>query len=436
MTVPIDFDLTLPTFRLEGGASLRHHVVRGWVWGPDGDAEVIASRATPVDVVPWQIVRRTLDRPLLRHYLPPFRRSGRGLDPRVPTVLVVHALTGDCRAGEWWAPLIGPDRPIDPRRVRVVCLNLLGSCYGTSGPADAGFPTAEADVDGPVGSELPATVTTWDQARSILLALDALGVQNVHLAVGGSLGGMVVMSLAALDPDRFERVMPIAATDAASSWLIAWNHVARQAVLADPRFPEDVSSGLSLARQIAMITYRDEPSFERNQGRMQHGGAWRPHGTYKMQSYLEHQGRKLTARFDGRSYVALIGAMDHHDLSRPPPPPAACERWRHSEAFGAPSLGWGMARIRASVLAVGIDTDRLYDPTQSYRIAEKLSEHGVHAQYREVTSVHGHDAFLIEWPQFEPLVREAMSLPAGQDAMAAPSPIAASEPSGGARSVH
>lgn len=435
MSVPIDFDLTLPTFRLEGGASLRHHVVRGWLWGPDGDAEVIASRATPVEVTPWQVVRRALDRPQLRHYLPPFRRSGRGLDPRVPTVLVVHALTGDCRAGEWWAPLIGPDRPIDPRRVRVVCLNLLGSCYGSSGPADDGFPTAEADLDGPAKSELPATVTTWDQARSILLALDALGVSTCHLAVGGSLGGMVVMSLAALDPDRFERIMPIAATDAAASWLIAWNHVARQAVLADPNFPEDVSSGLSLARQIAMITYRDEQSFERNQGRMQHGGAWKPHGTYKMQTYLEHQGRKLTARFDGRSYVALIGAMDHHDLSRPPPQPAACERWRHSDGLGSPSLGWGLSRIRASVLAVGVDTDRLYNPAQSERFVEKLAAAGVHAQYREVTSVHGHDAFLIEWTQLEPLVREAMSLPAGQDALATPSAVA-SEPSGSTQIVH
>jgi homoserine O-acetyltransferase/O-succinyltransferase len=436
MAGPIDFDLTLPTFRLEGGAPLRHHVVRGWLWGPDGDAEVIASRATPVETAPWQIVRRTLDRPQLRHYLPPFRRSGRGLDQRVPTVLVVHALTGDARAGDWWEPLIGPDRPIDPRRVRVLCLNLLGSCYGTSGPADSGFPTADADVDGPPHSELPATVTTWDQARSILLALDALGVLRCHLALGGSLGGMVTLALAALDPSRFERIMPIAATDAASPWLIAWNHVARQALLSDPRFPDDVSNGLSLARQIAMITYRAEPSFERTQGRVQHGGSWRPNGSYKVQTYLEHQGHKLTTRFDGRSYLALIGAMDHHDLSRSPPPPAACERWRHGESFGTSSLGWGLARIRASTLAVGIDTDRLYDPAQSFRFAEQLSDHGAHAQYREITSAHGHDAFLIEWAQLVPLVREAMSLPAGNDAMAIPVVSNASEPSGSSRIVH
>lgn len=163
MAGPIDFDLTLPTFRLEGGASLRHHVVRGWLWGPDGDADVLASRATPVEVTPWQIVRRTLEQPQLRHYLPPFRRSGRGLDSRVPTVLVVHALTGDCRVGDWWEPLIGPGKVLDPRRVRIICFNLLGSCYGTSGPADTGFPTATADDGGPPESDLPATITTWDQ---------------------------------------------------------------------------------------------------------------------------------------------------------------------------------------------------------------------------------------------------------------------------------
>ncbi|MEZ4364185.1 MAG: alpha/beta fold hydrolase [Kofleriaceae bacterium] len=425
MAGPIDFDLTLPTFRLEGGAPLRHHVVRGWLWGPEGDAQVVADRASLTDAGPVRVVRRSLHRPELRHYLPPFRRSGPGLDARVPTVLVVHALTGDSRAGQWWGPLIGPDRPLDPRRVRIVCFNLLGSCYGTSGPADTGFPTAADDLDGPASSPQPATVTSWDQARSILLALDALGVSRVHLALGGSLGGMVTLSLAALDPARFERIMPIAATDAASPWLIAWNHVARQAVLADPQFPEDVSQGLSLARQIAMVTYRAEQSLERTQGRAQHGGGWQPHGSYKVQTYLEHQGRKLVARFDGRSYLALIGAMDHHDLSRPPPPPAACERWRHGEALGSSSIGWGLARIRASTLAVGIDTDRLYHAEQSLRCAALLSERGVHAQYREIVSSHGHDAFLIEWAQLIPLVREAMSLPAGQDAMAIPVAFAA-----------
>ncbi len=436
MSGPIDFDLTLPTFRLEGGAALRHHVVRGWLWGPDGDSEVLAARATPVEVTPWQVVRRNLDRQVLRHFQAPLRRNGRGLDPRIPTVLVVHALTGDCRAGEWWAPLIGPDRPIDPRRVRVLCVNLLGSCYGTSGPADAGFPLAESDVDGPPGSDLPATVTTWDQARSILLALDALGVLRVHLAVGGSLGGMVTLALAALDPNRFERIMPIAATDAASPWLISWNHVARHAVLSDPRFPDDVSDGLALARQIAMITYRAEQSLDTTQGRAQHGGGWHPQGAYKVQTYLEHQGRKLAARFDGRSYLALIGAMDHHDLSRPPPQPLSCERWRHGEAFGTKTIGWGLSRIRASTLAVGIDTDRLYNPAESFRVAERLADHGVYALYREINSMHGHDAFLIEWAQLDPLVREAMSLPSGEEAMAIPVANASSEPSGSSRNVH
>jgi homoserine O-acetyltransferase/O-succinyltransferase len=436
MSGPIDFELTLPTFRLEGGAALRHHVVRGWHWGPEADADILATRTSVVESEPWRVVRRTLDKPELRHYLPPFRRSGRGLDPRIPTVLVVHALTGDARAADWWEPLIGAEHAIDPRRVRVVCFNLLGSCYGTSGPADAGFPTCEADLDGPPRADLPATVTTWDQARSILLALDALGVQRVHLALGGSLGGMVTLALAALDPGRFERIMPVAATDAASPWLIAWNHVARQAVLSDPGFPDDVSSGLSLARQIAMVTYRAEPSFERTQGRAQLGGSWRPNGLYKVQSYLEHQGRKLTARFDGRSYLALIGAMDHHDLSRPPPPPAACESWRHSEAFGTTTLGWGLARITASALIVGIDSDRLYDPGQSDRIAGQLSAHGGYAQYREITSMHGHDAFLIEWAQLIPMVRDAMSLPAGSDATAIPVASASQEPSGSTQLVH
>ena len=395
----VDFELVLPGFRLEGGAPLAPHVVRGWAWGPAGDAAVFGARGRVVEPRPWRVVRRAACGAASG-------ATGPGLDPSVPTIVVVHALTGDARAGDWWAPVIGEGQPLDPTRARLLSFNLLGSCYGTSGPADAGFPTAAQDRGGEEATRRePATITTWDQARSILLALDALGVSRVHLVTGGSLGGMVALALAALDPARFERVAPIAAAPAASAWILAWNHVARQAILGDPSFPEDGSRGLHLARQVAMTTYRAEPGFARTQGRGQREarGGWAPRAPYAMQTYLTHQGDKLIARFDARAYVALIGAMDHHDLDRAPPAPEASERWPGDGA-------WGLGRITARVLAVGVDTDALYAPQHGVKLAADLAARGRTARYREIASPHGHDAFLIEWDQLRPILAEAVAL--------------------------
>src|SRR5690606_15193777 len=133
------------------------------------------------------------------------------------------------------------------------------------------------------------------------------------------IGGMIALCLAALAPERFERVAPIAACEATSAWVIGWNHVARQALVLDPEFPSHPSRGLQIARQIAMLTYRAEPGLEERQGRELAGsdsGSGPP--LFRVGSYLEHQGRKLRDRFDAGAYLVQLGAMDHHDLGRPP----------------------------------------------------------------------------------------------------------------------
>ncbi|MFY0580553.1 alpha/beta fold hydrolase [Cystobacter fuscus] len=190
-----------------------------------------------------------------------------------------------------------------------------------SGPRSAaqGRPGARRDApsrdDHPVGP-----------ARAILQSLDALGIERVSLVTGGSVGGMIVLCLAVLAPERFERIAPIAAASEASAWVVGWNHVARRTVLADPGYPHDCERGLELARQLATLTYRAEPGMDAHHGRGRprpgetQAPGWSSRGHYPIQSYLEHQGAKLRARFDARSYLALLGAMDHHDLSRPPSP--------------------------------------------------------------------------------------------------------------------
>lgn len=438
---PTTFDLVLPSITLEGGAQVAHHIVRGWHWGPKEDEPVLRDRGIPPGGDESQkLVQRSAGELALMVRKAP--RVSERLSPDIPTVVVVHALTGDARAGGrggWWEPLIGPGRVLDPSRVRILCFNLLGGCYGTSGPADGSFPRLTddqfpAELAPSRGGfaipavDLPATVTTWDQARSILLALDALGVSQVALLTGGSLGGMVALALAALDPERFERLVPIAACAAASSWILAWNHVGRQAILADPGFPDDVGRGLELARQVATITYRAEPGLDRTQGRKQgpsseSSGDWSSRARYRVQTYLEHQGQKLRQRFDARSYLTLIGAMDHHDLSRRPAPPEGVESWPANvepppakfsgpaaEPAHAPPPSWGLDRIRATTLAISIDTDALYLPAHTDELVRELAARGVPARSVTLSSHHGHDAFLTEWDQLATHLAAALAL--------------------------
>jgi homoserine O-acetyltransferase len=386
-----------------------NHVLRGTIWGPEDDLPALAQRAgllrrgESVGAERGPCTRggsAARPKPRSSGLAPPLR-------PDVRTVLCIHALTGDARvggSGGWWEPLVGPGCALDPNEVRVLCFNNLGSCYGSSGPRDQGFPS-------------------WATQ-----AVDALGIEKVALATGGSLGGMVALCLAALAPSRFERIAPIAASESASAWLIGFNHVARQALLSEPTFPECDGRGLELARQIAMLSYRAEAGLEERQGRKQEaeqGGptaSWSPRRPYRVQTYLEHQGQKLRRRFDGRSYLTQIDAMDHHDLARPPvtllPRQAGEAGWGLHELVSgevadatAAVDGFGVPRLTASVLLVSIDSDQLYFPAQTQRLARRLRERGLVVEEATLQSAHGHDAFLIEWAQLDPILRRALQLP-------------------------
>ncbi len=345
---PLDFGVSLPDLALERGSVVRRHRLHGWWWSSVGD--------TP-------------------------QRPARN----IPTVLLVHALTGCARAGGpagWWEPLIGPGRALDPARCRILCFNHLGSFYGSSAPGTPGFPNGRH-----------ITLTSADLARSILSALDELGLRRIQLAAGGSLGGLVVLSLAAIAPRRLERILPIAATAASSAWVVGWNHVAREILKLDPGYPHNVGRGLELARQLAMLTYRAEPGLDASQNR--HLPPLPARRGYLVQSYLEHHGEKLTHRFTPRSYELLLDAMDHHNLLVPLP-------GRRTPAIRA---------IRAAALVVDIDSDQLFTPAQSEALAELLRANSTHVERATIRSPHGHDAFLLEWPQLDTLVRRALLLP-------------------------
>ncbi|HXK10862.1 MAG TPA: homoserine O-acetyltransferase [Vicinamibacteria bacterium] len=300
-----------------------------------------------------------------------YRTWGR-LDARGDNaVLVCHALTGSADVDRWWGPLLGAGRALDPERDFVVCSNVLGGCYGTTGPT-----SPRPGGSGRWGGDFPA-VTVRDMVRVEAALLDALGVRRLRLVIGGSLGGMQVLEWALLFPDRVDALAPIAVSARHSAWCIALSAAQREAIYADPRWrgghypigngPE---AGLAVARQIAMCTYRSRASLEARFSR-----AGEEPGGFAVEGWLQHHGRALVDRFDASTYVTLTKAMDTHDVGR------GRGGWREV-----------LATVRAPALVLSIDTDVLYPPVEQEELAAALPA----GRLLRLGSPHGHDAFLIE----------------------------------------
>jgi homoserine O-acetyltransferase len=286
-------------------------------------------------------------------------------------VVVCHALTGSADVDRWWGALLGPGRALDPDRDFAVCSNVLGGCYGSTGPA-----SPRPDGAGPWGGDFPA-VTVRDIVRVQAALLDALGVRRLRLVLGGSLGGMQVLEWALLFPDRVDAIAPIAVSARHSAWCIALSEAQRQAIYADPRwraghYPTDdgPEAGLAVARQIAMCTYRSRESLEARFSRDETAT-----GEFAVLGWLRHHGRALVDRFDANTYVTLTKAMDTHDVGR------GRGGWREA-----------LARVRVPALVVSIDTDVLYPPVEQEELAAALPD----GRLATLRSPHGHDAFLIE----------------------------------------
>jgi homoserine O-acetyltransferase len=279
-------------------------------------------------------------------------------------VLVTHALTGTSKVHEWWSNIVGPGLAIDTTRYAVLCANVLGGCDGSAGPrtdSDDGFPA----------------ITTRDQAQQLWHLLDAFGVHSPALIVGGSLGGMVALEVAALRPDRVREVVVLAAPAVQTALGAGWHALMRTAVsLGGAR------DGLALARMVGMLSYRSAEGFEARFGE-QAIATERP----SIAKWLEHHGERLVERFDARSYVTLIDAMDRHDVGR-----------------GRGGVQQALHTIADKVTGVGIPGDLLYPAEAVRQWTAKVG-----ARYAEVSSQHGHDAFLLETQQVATILREAIA---------------------------
>ncbi|HRK75229.1 MAG TPA: homoserine O-acetyltransferase, partial [Rhodothermales bacterium] len=288
---------------------------------------------------------------------------------------------------DWWGDLLGPGKVFDTDRYWVVCLNVLGSCYGTTGPCSINPETGKR-----YGGVFPR-VTIRDSVRLHIEALKQIGVRGIEAVIGGSMGGMQSLEWAYLAPEWAKRVVVIAASGRHSAWTIGWSEAQRAAIYADPNWQNGhydeanpPVAGLAAARMNAMISYRSWRSFQDRFGRVEqesHGEA-----LYAVESYQRYQGRKLTERFDANVYVRLTQLMDSHDVSR--------GRGVYEDVLRS---------LHIPVLVVGIDSDLLYPLAEQ----EELARHIPRAHFRILHSEDGHDAFLIEFEQLSSFIKPFLS---------------------------
>jgi homoserine O-acetyltransferase len=336
-------------------------------------------------------------------------------------VLVCHALTGSALVGSWWPEIFAPGAVLSLEQDFVICINMLGSCYGSTGPGSVDPETGKV-----YGPDFPL-ISIRDNVRAQAKLLDSLGVRRLRLVLGGSIGGMQALDWAIYDPERVQRAVIIGVAPLSAMGL-ALNHLQRQAIQHDPEWKgghylpqRQPRKGLALARQIGMISYKSAELFDERFGRKPNRNGEDPWGVghretgpegnqegqpeanpdgqegvliggqgssqssgliggrFDIAGYLDHQGERFIDRFDANSYLAILRTMD---------------TWDPLRGYSSPDEAFG--RIRARLSFVGISSDWLFPPQDVRDFAYSIRAAGVQADYREMSSAHGHDAFLAE----------------------------------------
>ncbi|KAJ7216358.1 homoserine O-acetyltransferase, partial [Mycena pura] len=370
--------LTLPEFNLECGVSLRQVDVVYKTWGT-------------------------------------FNRA------RNNVMVICHPFTGSVDVDDWWNPLFGCGKALDPTRFLIFCANVLGSPFGTASPMSTDPVTGR-----PYGPEFPPT-TLRDDVRLHKLILDHLGATSVAAVIGGSMGGMTALEWPLCFPEYVRRVVPMATCAKQSAWCIAWGEAQRQTIASDaafdggyyaPQYPP--MNGLAAARMAGLLTYRSRDSYEARFGRNvmaqalplcnaqkgsengcastgiasahgHPGDEWHP--TYSAQSYLRYKGRAFADKFDANCYVHITHKMDTHDLAR----------GRVSEAVDdAAALEHVLGTLPPRALVISIDSDGLCPPHEQKTLADGMPD----AQLVVIDSLAGHDGFLVEGERINAIVLE------------------------------
>ncbi|UTD27613.1 homoserine O-acetyltransferase [Bradyrhizobium sp. WD16] len=341
-----------------------------------------------VDLAPFQIAYQTYG-----------RLNADGTN----AVLICHALTGDQHVANvhpvtgkpgWWETLVGPGKPIDTERYFVVCSNVVGGCLGSTGPSSTNPATGRLwGLDFPV-------ITIPDMVRAQAMLIDRLGIETLFAAVGGSMGGMQVLQWASAYPQRVFSALPIACAPRHSAQNIAFHEVGRQAVMADPDwhngryFEHGIKPhrGLGVARMAAHITYLSDAALHRKFGRRlqdREVPTFSFDADFEVESYLRHQGSSFVERFDANSYLYLTRAMDYFDLA--------------ADHGGALASAFRGTDTRFCV--VSFTSDWLFPTSESRTVVHALNAGGARVSFAEIETDRGHDAFLLEVPEFFDIVR-------------------------------
>ena len=306
-------------------------------------------------------------------------------------ILVCHALTGSARVADWWPDLFRDGHPLDTSRHCVIGINVLGSCYGSTGPQ-----SVNAGTGAPYGADFPV-VSIRDIVRAQARLVEHLGIRQLRAVLGGSIGGMQALQWAIDYPERVAGCFAVGAAPLSAMGL-GLNHLQREMIRLDPAWEggnydaaHPPTRGLALARGLATCTYKSAALFTERFARKPDRAGGNPlesHAArYDVAGYLEYQGRIFNQRFDANSYLVISRAMDSFDLSR-----------------GYLNEADALARIRARVLMVGISSDWLFPPEDVRALAERIRDANAVCNIIELHSDHGHDAFLAEASNIRPLI--------------------------------
>ena len=359
-----------------------------------------------------------------------YETYGRLNEDRSNAILIVHALSGSGHAAGyhneedrkpgWWDECIGPGKAFDTDRFFVICSNVLGSCYGSTGPSSINPATDE-----PYGLAFPV-VTVSDMVEAQIKLIDHLRIEQLLCIAGGSMGGMQVLEWAAHHPHRVKAVIPLATTAQHSPMLIAFSEVGRQAIYADPNWNNGdyyglgvkPDAGLAVARMVGHITYLSEESMQQKFGRKlqnieRYGYEFETE--FEVESYLKYNGNSFTRRFDANSYLYITKAMDYFDLTLP-----------------TGSLAAAFANSTdVKFLVVSFTSDWLYPSYHSKRLVSALTAVGADVTYLDIKSSWGHDAFLLEVETMTKLIHSFLDRLVREEHIAMP-PNEANAPQPGA----
>lgn len=325
---------------------------------------------------------------------------------RSNAILILHAFSGDAHAAGigresgkpgWWDSMIGPGKAFDTDRYFVICTNLVGSCRGSTGPSSINPTTGQ-----PYGLDFPV-VTVGDMVRAEKRALEELGIDSLLAVGGGSLGGMRAIEWSVAYPEMVRSCVSIASTAHLGSQGVAWNAIARNAIMADPDWQDGFyygtgrapTAGIGVARMVGHITYLSAESMREKFGRrLQDRERYSFTVTepdFAVESYLRHQADVFAGRFDANSYLYISRALTYFDLARD---------------HGDGSLARALANVSARFLLVSFSSDWLYPPHDSYELEAALRANGKSVEHHEIQASYGHDSFLLEERRQAPIIAE------------------------------